>query len=355
MIRRTRYLRWAVEHVGSEYDLASSGIRPFAEGELPPPEGPADVRAYGALVTAIARYNGIPEESVVPTLGASHALFVAMSALLEPGDDALVETPAYEPLVAIPELLGARVVHFERRESARYTLEPERIAEAITRRTRVIVVSNHHNPTGAFTPPELLAEVAALAASRGAVLLVDEVYAPFSTFGVKSGAFGSAIHVGQNVVCVSSLTKCWGAGPHRVGWVLAEEPIAERCKDHLLTTLGHLPVGHAALGAHLFKHLPLLTERARRGLDARRERVAAWMASRPDLSWSAPEHGLFGLAISRRAGDLLSLIELGQREHDVLVVPGSFFGIPNGFRLAWSLPDDKLEPALARLATVLPG
>lgn len=355
MVRRTRYLEWAFDHVGrTEYDLASSGISSFTDAELPPLDGPTDGRAYGALVEAIAAFNQVPEECVVPTLGTSHALFVAMSALLSHGDEVLVESPAYEPLIAVPEQLGARVTTFERRPEARYLLEPNQIAAKMTADTKLVVVTNLHNPTGVHTPLEVLGDIAALCAEKGATLLVDEVYAPFAAW--PRGVFSaSASQLGANVVCVSSLTKCWGAGPHRIGWVLASGTVADACRAHMMTTIGHLPVGHARRGVHTFKHLDTLATRAQRGLSRKRDLVASWMANRADLSWSAPEHGLFGFATKTGTEDLRPRIERGMRERHVLVVPGSFFGTPNGFRLAWSLPEDKLLEALSRLGKVLDG
>ncbi len=355
MVRRTKYLHWAFDHVGrSELDLAASGILPFGEAELPPLEGPIDARAYGTLVEAIAAFNQAPEECVVPTLGASHGLFVAMSALVSPGDEVLVEAPTYEPLLAVPEQLGAKVVTFERRPEARYLLEPNQIAAKMTDRTKLVVVTNLHNPTGVHTPLEVLGDIAALCAERGATLLVDEVYAPFVDLQ-KPAYASSAARLGANVVCVSSLTKCWGAGPHRIGWVTGSGTAIDACRTHLVTTLGHLPVGHAARGVHIFRHLESLTARAERDLAKKRDRVGAWMASRKDLSWSAPEHGLFGFATRTKDAneDLRARIEKGQRERSVLVVPGSFFGVKNGFRLAWSLPLERLDEALGRLGEVL--
>jgi DNA-binding transcriptional MocR family regulator len=87
----------------------------------------------------------------------------------------------------------------------------------------------------------------------------------------------------------------------------------------------------------------------------RRAQVEAWIATRPDLTWSAPASGVFGLATSRFAGDLLPLCEAGAKDHEVLVAAGTFFGVPNGFRLSWaSLGGADLEEGLARLGKMLP-
>jgi DNA-binding transcriptional MocR family regulator len=83
--------------------------------------------------------------------------------------------------------------------------------------------------------------------------------------------------------------------------------------------------------------------------------VEAWLATRPDLEWSAPDSGIFGFATSRRAGELLPIVEAGAKEHEVLVAAGTFFGVPNGFRLSWgSLGGADLDEALARLGKMLP-
>ena len=89
---------------------------------------------------------------------------------------------------------------------------------------------------------------------------------------------------------------------------------ADACRAHLMTTLGHLPVGHAARGVHLFKHLDVLSARAEHGLAKKRDLVSDWMTKRQDLAWSAPEHGLFGFAVRTKApatDDLRARIERG--------------------------------------------
>jgi DNA-binding transcriptional MocR family regulator len=142
-------------------------------------------------------------------------------------------------------------------------------------------------------------------------------------------------------------------GPFRVGWVLASADVALRARHALVATCGHLPVTHASLGLHAFQHVEWLAERARRLLSGKRAVVEGWLAARPDLSWSAPDSGLFGFVTIPGAEDLLPRIEQGARDHDVLVAAGSFFGAPNGFRLSWSISHEKLGEALSRLDRVV--
>ena len=354
----TRYLAWARQFYGQiPYDLATSGVPIVTHAELGAPDDPVDPKAFARLRAAIARYNDVPEADTIAALGTSHALWLAYATLLSPGDDVLVEDPAYEPLLRSAEGLGARAVRFARPEAEGFALDPAKVERALTTRTRIVSVTNHHNPSGLRADDERLRAIARVCAARGAILLVDEVYAPFDALVDASGVFrGSARKLGPNVVAVASLTKCYGLGPHRIGWMLGPPDVIARADDVLTATVGVLPTPHASFGAHAFAHIDSLATRARDRLRGRRERVATWMSARPDLRWSAPPDGTFGFATSTRAGDLLPLLEAGARDLGVLVAAGTFFGMPNGFRLSWAtLAGAELDEALARLGTLLPG
>jgi hypothetical protein len=227
------------------------------------------------------------------------------------------------------------------------------VKAALTPKTRMVVLSTLHNPSGDRAGDDELREVARLAESRGAYLLVDEVYAPFDTLGDVFRA--SARRLDGNVIAVGSLTKCFGVGLERIGWMLAPRDITERAEDSVIGSVGLLPLSWAHLSAHTFSRLPFLAARAKRLLGTKREKVARFVESRPELTWSEPEAGLFGFVESSRAGDLTTVIEEGARREGVLVGAGSFFGVPNGFRISWSIDESKLDEALTRLGRVLPG
>jgi aspartate/methionine/tyrosine aminotransferase len=356
MFGPTRYLEWARRFYGQvRFDLASSGIPGIPAVELGRPDAASvdDPSAWPELRRAVGAYNHVPPGEAIAALGTTHALWLAYASLTSPGDDVLVEMPAYEPLVRIAEGVGARVVHFERDARDGFALDPDRIARALTPRTRVVAVSNLHNPTGIRADPDSLRAVARVAQSRGAVLLVDEVYAPFDALVDETGTFrGSARHLAPNVVAVSSLTKCYGLGAQRVGWLLGPVEVVARAEHAITASCGMLPLGHAHLALHAFELLPELAKRARGMVAGKRERVARWVA-REGLAWSAPAEGLFALVSVPGAGDLTAAIEKAAREREVLVAPGAFFGVPAGFRLAWSASADSLEEGLGRLVEVV--
>ena len=356
MFAPVRYIEWALKFYGKvPLDLASSGIPSIAWSDLGVPEPNLDdSSAYAAFRETIALYNDVRRDEVVPALGTSHAVFLAYAAMLSPGDEVLVEFPGYEPLTRTAEGLGATVRTFERLAADGFAISPERVAAAVTSRTRVIVVTNLHNPTGVRTPDETLCELAKIAEARGAYLLVDEVYAPFDDLP-EDGVFrASARKLAPNVVAVSSLTKCYGLGMHRIGWVLGPPEIVQRCEMAIIATCGHLPLSHAARGAVAVANVGKLSIRAKGILAGKRDLAAQWASTLPNTSWSAPTSGLFGLVTLDGAPDLLPRIESWANEHGVLVGAGSFFGVPNGFRLSWAtLPKNRFEEGLAKLSTLL--
>jgi len=291
---------------------------------------------------------------VVPALGTSGGVFLAYAAMLSPGDEVLLEHPGYEPLTRTAEGLGAVVRTFERRADEGFRVDPARVAAAVTPRTRVIVVTNLHNPSGVRIPDATLVELAKIAEARGAYLLVDEVYAPFDDLPDDGVFRTSARKLAPNVVAVSSLTKCYGLGMHRIGWVLGPAGVVERAEAATIATCGHLPLAQAARGTVAFANLGALAKRAKGMLAGKRDIAARWAATLPRASWSAPASGLFGLVTLEDPQDLRPRIESWAESHGVLVGAGSFFGVPNGFRLSWATqPKDRFEAGLAKLSALL--
>lgn len=341
MLEDLEYLRWAHERYGLvRLDLASSGV-PHAPAAMLGPVTLDDFHAPRAFADAVAERYGLRSDEVTPALGASQAVWLACAALLEPGDEVLVETPTYEPLRRVPAGLGARVRTFRRSATDGWAVDVCELRAHLTERTRLVLVSSPHNPSGIPIPRETLGEMARACAGVDATLLVDEVYAEF-----LPGEPRSARTAGANVVAVSSLTKRWGLGWARAGWVAASPGVVERILTAMRHGAGIVGTVSPALGLAALRNLPALTERADRILGDGAERVDAWVRSHASLSWTRPPGGPFGLVRVEGATDLRPAIEEVARRHGVLVAPGSFFGVPDAFRIGWTAADDALAEGL---------
>jgi len=345
-----RYLAWAEpRYEVAPFNLALSGIPwiPAAEIDVDSAqlETTATVRRFA---DAIATWTGVGAEQVVPALGCSQALWLACKAIIEPGDEVLVEYPTYEPLWRVPEGLGAKVQRFGRRAQDGFTLDVSRLESALSgRRMRAVLVSAPHNPSGMAIPRATIAAAARVCERAGAWLVVDEVYAGLDDTA-RDKSPGTARTAGPNVIAVSSLTKCWGLAWARAGWLIGPPDIVRRAFV-ALRHMGWNGTPYAAFGLSALARIDALTARARSIVAGKRALVDEWVRARPRLAWKVPDVDLFGLVHVEGAGDLRAAIERAHAGHGVLVAPGTFFGVPEAFRLSWTVGTDKLETALELL------
>lgn len=348
------YMTWAKHHAKAPIDLTGSNLLPCTLDELP---GAREaMQLYGRnddgwppLVDAIAARYGVGPERVATATGASGANFLALAALLRPGDTVLAEWPGYDPHIGAARLLGASVNTFDRGWSRSFALDPDAVEAALTPDTRAIVLTNLHNPSGVYAEPEALARVGALARSVGAKVVVDEVY-----LDALEGVERSPAATRDNVfVSTNSLTKSYGLAGVRVGWMLADAGTVERAlrvRD-VVDGVGSIP--SETIGALAFERLDDLLERARRVLEPGARLFRSFVESRPELEWVPPIGGSVGFPRLSGVDDADPFVELAMRDFDVGVTPGRFFGEPAHFRVAVAGPFDVLERGLDALGRAL--
>jgi hypothetical protein len=246
-------------------------------------------------------------------------------------------------------MLGADIVRFERTWEDRWAVDPDRIGASITPRTRLIVLTSPHNPTGVVVPGEVLDDLARLARDVGARILVDEVYLD----AVYEGRPPPAATRDEVFVTTNSLTKAYGLSGLRAGWVLASPAIARaarRVRD-VVDVSGAFPAEHLAQVA--FARLDALEARARAILEPNARRLASFVASRPELDWVPPDGGTIAFPRVRGLEDTSSLADMLYREHSTAVVAGTFFDAPAHLRIAFGCDAATLEGGLERLGAAL--
>ena len=191
---------------------------------------------------------------------------LAMAALLDPGDEVLIEQPTYELLTSTLLYLGAAVKTFVRDEDNGYALDPAEVRRAITPKTKLIVLTNLHNPSSVLAPDSVLRDIGELARSIGARVLVDEVYLD----AVYTNTPKTACLLGPEFVVTSSLTKVYGLSGLRCGWILAEPDLA-RAMWRLNDLFASIPAHPAELlSVVALENLEQIRERARKIVEADR-------------------------------------------------------------------------------------
>jgi aspartate/methionine/tyrosine aminotransferase len=348
------YMQFAKLRSAAKYGLAGSGIMSYPLSELPVRLedleicGP-DVYGYKPLLERIARYNGVEPDCVVAAAGTSMANHLAFAATLEPGDEALVERPTYELMPTTLEYLGVGVRYFERRMEDGFRVDPAEVERSITPRTRLIVLTNLHNPTAAFIDDATLLAVGEIAKKHRAYVLVDEVYLEM----LYERRPRPVIHLDDHFLVTSSLTKAFGLSGLRCGWVVANPELAQRMK-YINDLYGVNPAFPTDLMSVIaFDHLDRVTARAKKLLATNRPLLVEFLRSRDDLECVVPEFGT--IAFPRlRNGSVERLDSLLREKYETGIVPGSYFDMPPNFRIGIGSADyDVIRTGLERLGAAL--
>jgi len=347
------YMEWAKRHPRSRVSLAGSNLLACELTDLPGAREALELygdndNGYAPLVEAIAARYGVAPNMVVTAQGTSGANFLAFAALVKAGDDVLVERPGYDPLMGPLLLLGANITRFDRRVEDGYRVDPDAVRAALTPRTRLIVLTNAHNPTGVVVSDDDLDEVGRIAARQGALVLVDEVYLDTAAARVRPAAARSPVFVST-----SSLTKSYGLAGLRCGWALAAPDVAEaitRARD-IVDGTGAFPAERLSVLA--FSLLDRLEARARRLLDANGRTMRAFLGEHPELEHVWPGAGTVVFPRIRGVDDASAFVERLAREFDTDVVPGRFFQAPAHFRVGFGGRPEVLGDGLAHLGRAL--
>jgi arginine:pyruvate transaminase len=291
------------------------------------------------------------DETIV-CAGAQNALYAAMRCIVDPGDEVLLLSPPYTMFDGVVRAAGGTPVHVPLDKANGYRLDGARLAEAVTQRTRAILLNSPHNPSGAVVDAGELDAITDLCVSKSLWLVSDEVYAdlsydaPFVSPSTRPG-------MRERTVIVRSLSKSHAMSGWRVGWGLAPRVLATLMEE----LLNHTQYGGPAfiqLGAvvGLTEQLPEVAE-MKRIYRARRDVVCEAFGAIPGVTVVKPASGLFCIMdVSGLGLDALELAERLFEAERVSILPGNAFGTEHGdwMRLALCQPDLVIREAAARMA-----
>ncbi|MBZ6377588.1 aminotransferase [Pacificimonas flava] len=300
------------------------------------------------VLSHLAAHYGLPESSILCTTGATGALSLVYRALLEPGDRILIESPCFDLFHTIAQSQGHAVDSFERSGPA-FAIDPDEVAANIRPDTRLIVLSNLHNPSGMLVPDDVVRDIATRAAKVGAAVVVDEVYASYAD---GAGRRTPAVHLAPNVISIDSMTKRFGLSTLRCGWLLAHphlmRPIRE-LNDAVEFSVSNLAHAVAALALERKSELHAYSDGI---LDAARPVIEAYHAywrARELVDGELPQFGciafprLIGVDETEEFSDWLAA------RGSVVVAPGEYFGRAGHVRLGFGIGKAQLDYGLQTL------
>ncbi|MGE5653222.1 MAG: aminotransferase class I/II-fold pyridoxal phosphate-dependent enzyme [Bacillota bacterium] len=342
----------------AKYNLAESCVQSFTVAELldltrtsmaevlAHPLGYSESNGCAELRELIAGlYPGATAANVLVTVGAIEANFLALSALVKPGGQVVSEFPAYQQLYSIPEALGADVSRWELREDEGYYPNVDRLRSLLTVDPELVIINHPHNPTGKRISAQTLAEIGKVVDDAGAILYSDEVYRGLTLHDDLPSP--SAWSTNGRRVVVGSMSKAYGLSGLRIGWIVADEDLIERCwclRDYTSICPPQLSEKLAILALQN-RELVLTRNRAIARLNL--SLVNDWLRSLDGLiTWHEPEEGVIGFPRLHFADDSQLFCEHLMKEMGVLFVPGKCFDEPRHIRLGFGYGTQKLEQGL---------
>jgi len=297
--------------------------------------------------------NYTMEECLV-TVGGKQAIFEAIAATVNHGDEVILPVPFWVSFMDIIQYAGGRAVLLQTRESENFAVRAEALEKLITPRTRMIVVNSPNNPTGAVVPPEEMDKHLALAASHKILLMSDECYCHFFYDGRKPFSLGASKDR-ENLLIVGSLSKTYAMTGWRIGFALGPAKlIANMLKLQSHSTSN--PTSFAQKGAVEALRGPQDSVRIMLAeYQWRRDRIVAGLRAIPGIRCTLPEGAFYvypnvGEFLKKDGlADITVLAEKLLEQTHVAVVPGAAFGTSDHIRISYAASRQQIEEGLRRL------
>lgn len=327
-----------------EYNLTESGVHPFKLTEL---LDEAEINellnmrlTYGQTNGSVELRNAISKlykaagiDNVLVTNGSAEANLIAVLTCLAPGDEVVLMLPNYMQIDGMARAFGVKVKYFHLREDLEWGPDIDELKNVISPRTKMIIVCNPNNPTGAVLSRDQMEMIASLARSCGAMVYADEIYRGAELNGVEITSF---FDVYDNVMVTGGLSKAYAMPGLRLGWLVGPaETIAQGWATHDYTSIT------AGIISNMVASLALRPERRQRILDRNRsllrENLAAlqaWTREKGELfKFVPPRAG--GMAFIRYDMDINSteLCTQLREKKSVFVVAGDSFGMDRYIRI----------------------
>ena len=348
----------------ARYNLAETCVKPLTVGELLDLTGASlddlldktlnygDIPGSPALRGLLAGlYRDQTPENILVMNGAIGANFLVFYSLVEPGDTVISVFPAYEQLYRVAESFGAQVKRLTLRPASGYQPDLDELTGMIDGNTRLIVINNPHNPTGALIEEETLAQICRIAEECGAYLLCDEAYR--GLYIHENLTVPSAVDLSRRAIATGSFAKSFSLAGLRLGWLCASREIVAECmahRDYTTISCGQLDDHLAALA---LSHLDKLMERNLALLRRNYRILDDWVAEEAAVGYVAPRAGTtaflhYDLPVPSRQL-CLELVE----KYSTLLAPGECFEHENYVRLGFASDTDTLRTGLENLSALL--
>ena len=293
-------------------------------------------------------------EEVIASVGGKHALFNAISVLVDHGDEVIIPVPYWVSFKDIVRYAGGNCVLLETDEADGFRVTAEMVARLVTSRTKLIILNSPSNPSGAVMSPKDLKEVVRLAAERGIWVISDECYV-YLNYSGEQFSVGSLREQRERIVIIGSLSKTYAMTGWRLGYALAPAPVTSAMQklQSQSTSNPTSIVQKAAVGA--LKGPQQCVEDMRREYVQLRDHIINGLRSIPGVTCTYPQgafyaypniSAFFGHSGINSASDFASRL---LREAHVATVAGDGFGTRDHVRISYATSMKELDRGLERM------
>ena len=325
----------------------------MAEGDVHYTSNSGTIELRRAIAKHVEQLHGMrydPDTEILVTVGVSEALYLALTAILDPGDEVIVPEPCFVAYASGVTLAGGTPVSVPTYVQERFQVTASALQSAITPRTKALLIGYPNNPTGAVLNRERMEQIAALAEEHDLLVLSDEIYDRL-VYGVEHMCFSALPRMRERTVVLQGFSKAYAMTGFRVGYTLAPEPLsAAMRKVHQYTIMSAPTVGqHVALTALTQAEDAVCAMVAEYD---RRRRLIVGGLNEIGLSCFEPQGAFYAFpAVEVTGMDDETFAETLLQEERVAVVPGGAFGESGrGFvRCSYATAYEQIEEALERM------
>lgn len=293
-------------------------------------------------------YKEINFENVVTTHGAIGANSLVLTSVVEPEDEVVVVKPTYQQLQSIPETIGATVKTLDLKLENNYLPDIEQLKSLVNDKTKLIILNNPDNPSGALIPNELLKEIVGIAKSVNAYVMCDEVYRHLNQV---DGYSDSIVDLYDKGISTSSMSKVFSMAGLRLGWIATRD---DNVMKTVLNQRDYNTISDGIIDELIAKltldNSKLVIARNRKIVQKNLQILDDWVNSQEHISWVKPQAGTTALLHYDLDISSEKFCDKLMDEKEVLLVPGKCFDIEHSLRIGYAFESEELQRGLDQVS-----
>lgn len=297
------------------------------------------------------QYHSLDADNVLVTNGAIGANFLLLYSLIQPGDHVIAVHPTYQQLYEVPTSFGATVDLLSLREENNYLPDLNELKSLVNEKTKMIIINNPNNPSGAIIEKEMLEEIVEIARSYDAYILCDEVYRRL--LQEDDLVVPSIVDLYEKGISTSSMSKVLSLAGLRLGWIAGPKEVITECFRHRDYTTISCGMLDDILAVHALKNYDKILDRNRKIIKDNLTILDAWVEQEPLISYVKPRAGTtamlkYDLPVSSE-DFCIGLF----KANGAFLTPGSCFDIESHVRIGYACKTEVLEQGLQKVSEYL--